>query len=98
MWYQGRNSDYPKRNLTLMQGKIKFKDKGFVVVPRQFTGRLLHDFKPAETPQGDVYCEIYLNEPGSVNRVGLYRRGTRVLPSLTELDHFQKEPWPAGFF
>jgi len=70
--------------------------KEFVVVPRQFTGRLLHDLKPAEIAQGDIYLEIYLNDPGSVNRVGLYRRGTRVLPSITELDHFEKEPWTAG--
>ena len=71
--------------------------KEFVVVPRQFTGRLLHDLKPAETELGDIYLEIYLNDPGSVNRVGLYRRGTRVLPSITELDHFEKEPWTAGY-
>jgi len=71
--------------------------KEFVVVPRQFTGRLLHDLKPAETSQGDIYLEIYLNDPGSVNRIGLYRRGTRVLPSITELDQFEKEPWTAGY-
>ena len=71
--------------------------KEFVVVPRQFTGRLLQDLKPAETAQGDIYLEIYLNDPGSVNRVGLYRRGTRVLPSITELDQFEKEPWTAGY-
>jgi len=70
--------------------------KEFVVVPRQFTGRLLHDLKPAETERGDIYLEIYLNEPGPANGVGLYRRGTRVLPSITELDHFEKEPWTAG--
>jgi len=71
--------------------------KEFVVVPRQFTGRLLHVLKPAEIAQGDIYLEIYLNDPGSVNRVGLYRRGTRVLPSITEIDHFEKEPWTAGY-
>ena len=71
--------------------------KEFVVVPRQFTGRLIHNLKPAETAQGDIYLEIYLNDPGSVNRVGLYRRGTRVLPSITELDPFDKEPWTAGY-
>ena len=69
----------------------------FVVVPRQFTGRLLHDLKQGETQEGDIYLEIYLNDPGSVNRVGLYRRGTRVLPSITELDYFEKEPWTAGY-
>ncbi len=71
--------------------------KELVVVPRQFTGRLLHNLKPAETVQGDIYLEIYLNDPGSVNRVGLYRRGTRVLTSITELDQFEKEPWTAGY-
>ena len=70
--------------------------KEFIVVPRQFTGRLIHDLKPAETEQGDIYLEIYLNDPGSANRVGLYRRGTRVLPSITEIDQFEKEPWTAG--
>ena len=71
--------------------------KEFIVVPRQFTGRLLHNLKPAEIEGGDIYLEIYLNDPGSENRVGLYRRGTRVLPSITELDHFENEPWTAGY-
>ena len=71
--------------------------KEFVVVPRQFTGRLLHNLKPGETGQSDIYLEIYLSDPGAVNRVGLYRRGTRVLPSITDLDHFGQEPWTAGY-
>ena len=68
-----------------------------LVVPRQFAGRLLHDLRPAETAPGDIYLELYLSDPGSSNQVGLYRRGTRVLPSIIELDHFQKEPWTAGY-
>jgi len=71
--------------------------KTFVVVPRQFTGRLLQNLKPAETSQGEVYLEVYLNDPGSSNSVGLYRRGTRVIPSITEIDLFEKEPWTAGY-
>ncbi|MFH1985850.1 MAG: ATP-binding protein [Pseudomonadota bacterium] len=69
----------------------------YVVVPRQFSGRLLHDLKPADTGTDDIYLELYLSEPGSTNQVGVYRRGTRVLPSIIELDHFQKEPWTAGY-
>jgi len=68
-----------------------------VVVPRQFTGRLLHDLQPDTTTRGDIYLELYLSDPGSANQVGLYRRGTRVLSSITELDPFQKEPWTAGY-
>ena len=69
----------------------------YTVVPRQFTGRLLHDLRHIETEPGDIYLELYLNDSDSANRVGLYRRGTRVLPSITEFDHFRKEPWTAGY-
>ncbi len=69
----------------------------YVVVPRQFTGRLLHDLKPADTAPDAIYLELYLSDPGSSNQVGLYRRGTRVLPSIIELDHFHKEPWTAEY-
>jgi hypothetical protein len=69
----------------------------YVVVPRQFKGRLLHDLQPVDTEVGDIYLELYLNTPDSVNQVGLYRRGTRVLPSITELDPFQKAPWNSGY-
>ena len=68
-----------------------------LVVPRQFTGQLIHDLRAAETAMGDIYLELYLSDPTSKNQVGLYRRGTRVLPSIVELDHFQKEPWTAGY-
>jgi hypothetical protein len=71
--------------------------KEFIVVPRQFTGRLLHNLKPTETEYGDIYLELYLSDPGGSNQIGLYRRGTRVLPSITELEQFQKDPWTAGY-
>ncbi len=81
--------------------KIKVVDRAgraeFTVVPRQFSGRLLHNLKPAETTRGDIYLEIYLSDPGSSNCVGLHRRGTRVLPSIVEIDHFQKDPWTSGY-
>jgi hypothetical protein len=71
--------------------------KELIVVPRQFAGQLLHNLKPAETMYGDIYLELYLSDPGVSNQVGLYRRGTRVLPSITELEQFNKEPWTAGY-
>ena len=71
--------------------------KELIVVPRQFSGRLLHNLNPAETEHGDIYLELYLSDPGVSNQVGLYRRGTRVLPSITELEQFKREPWTAGY-
>ena len=71
------------RNRIKVSGaKIRVVDRTgraeYIVVPRQFTGRLLHNLRPAETALGDIYLELYLSDPGVANRVGLYRRGTRV--------------------
>jgi hypothetical protein len=71
--------------------------KELIVVPRQFSGRLLRNLKPGETGLGDIYLELYLSDPVTSNWVGLYRRGTRVLESITELDHFHREPWTTGY-
>ncbi|MGA8181639.1 MAG: ATP-binding protein, partial [Desulfobacterales bacterium] len=81
--------------------KIKVVDRTgraeYIVVPRQFSGRLIHNQHPETTIWGDIYLELYLSDPGPANQVGLYRRGTRILPSITDLDQFQKEPWSAGY-
>jgi len=71
--------------------------KEFNVEPRQFTGELLHHL-PTPTPElGEVYMELYLNPADLGNEVGLYRSGTRILRSLTELDAFRKTPWTDGY-
>ena len=69
----------------------------YIVVPRQYSGQLLHGLQPAQTARGDIYLELYLSDPGADNQISLYRRGTRVLPSITELDYFQREPWSTGY-
>ena len=67
--------------------------KQFTVEPRQFDGRLLHDLPDNES----VYLELYLSEPKPSNQVGLYRTGTRVLPSITDLDRFAHAPWTSQY-
>ena len=69
--------------------KIKVIDRTgrveYIVVPRQFAGRLLHDLHPETTKWGDIYLELYLSDPGPADQVGLYRQGTRILPSISQL-------------
>ena len=67
--------------------------KYFLVEPRKFDGRLLHDLPTSES----VYLEIYLSEPVPDSGVGLYRSGTRVLTSITELDIFNHTPWNSPY-
>jgi len=71
--------------------------KEFTVEPREFTGRLLHNVGPVTSSLGDVYTEIYLGEPESQEKIGLYRSGTRILEDITELDMINREPWSSSF-
>ena len=66
------------------------------VVPREFDGRLLHEIASPATALGDIYIELYLDEPRASRGVGLYRIGTRVLEQLTELTEFDASPWTDG--
>lgn len=81
--------------------KITIKDrhsrKELEVKPREFTGRLLHELSTLETARGDIYLELYLNPQDPANTVSLYRSGTRVLPAINRLDHFDRPPWTSGF-
>jgi len=71
--------------------------KQFTVEPRQFTGRLLHELPAVSTVHGDVYVELYLDEPSADNAVGLYRNGTRMVATLAGLDSFDRSPWTDGY-
>lgn len=71
--------------------------KELLVEPREFSGRLLHRLPAVSSENGEVYTELYLNESGAENIVGLYRSGTRVLNSITDLDMFRSEPWTSGW-
>ena len=67
--------------------------KQFLVEPRKFDGRLLHGLPTSDS----AYLEIYLSEPAPDSGVGLYRSGTRVLTSITELDAFNHAPWNSPY-
>ena len=77
--------------------KDRYSRKEYEVKPREFSGRLLPDIEMVETRKGDVLLEFYLNPQDQENTVGLYRSGTRVMPSITRLDYFANEPWSSGY-
>jgi hypothetical protein len=68
----------------------------FRVEPRQFGGRLLHELHRVTPTAGGLYLELYFSETKPEHRVGLYRRGTRVLENLADLEPFRKPPWTTG--
>lgn len=66
------------------------------VVPREFSGRLLHRFTSVQSEFGEVYLELYMDDAKPENRAGLYRHGTRVVEDIAVLDAFQRVPWTSG--
>ena len=71
--------------------------KQFEVEPRQFEGRLLHQLPPVGTPFGEVYCELYLDEPSDASRIALSRSGTRVIEDLATLPGLENGPWSTRY-
>jgi hypothetical protein len=67
--------------------------KQYAVEPRQYEGRLLHELPAIRTAFGDVYAELYLNQPADTNAVALFRHGTRVIEDIAVLDDFAHPPW-----
>ncbi|UCH48683.1 MAG: ATP-binding protein [Betaproteobacteria bacterium] len=70
--------------------------KSYEVQPREFGGRLIHALPVPRSALGEIYLELYLDEPKQQDGVGLYRSGTRVLEHLSELEEFQRPPWNEG--
>ncbi len=75
----------------------KIARKQYAVEPRQYEGRLLHQLPSVRATLGDVYVELYMNEPVETNRVALFRRGTRVFEDVSVVDELAKPPWTTRY-
>jgi hypothetical protein len=75
----------------------KIARKQYAVEPRQYEGRLLHDLPAVRATKGDVYVELYMNEPKETNRVALFRHGTRVFEDVSAVDELAKPPWTTRY-
>src|SRR5438445_3438399 len=64
----------------------KIARKQYAVEPRQYEGRLLHQLPAVRAMLGDIYVELYMNEPRETNRVALFRHGTRVFEDISVVD------------
>jgi len=75
----------------------KIARKQYAVEPRQYEGRLLHQLPAVRATLGDVYVELYMNEPRETNRVALFRHGTRVFEDISVVDELAKPPWTTRY-
>lgn len=75
----------------------KIARKQYAVEPRQYEGRLLHHLPAIRATAGEVYVELYMNEPKETNRVALFRHGTRVFEDISVVDELAKPPWTTRY-
>lgn len=90
--------DRIKKSVVNIVIKDRYSRKEFIVKPRQFTGRLIHEIDPVVTKKGEIYIELYLNTFDTENKISLYRHGTRVMPDISKLDSFNTSPWDSSLF
>jgi Histidine kinase-, DNA gyrase B-, and HSP90-like ATPase len=76
----------------------KISRKQYAVEPRQYEGRLLHQLPATRATLGDVYVELYMNEPMETNQVALFRNGTRVFEDISAGAELAKPPWTSRYF
>lgn len=75
----------------------KIARKQYAVEPRQYEGRLLHHLPAVRAMAGDIYVELYMNEPKETNRVALFRHGTRVFEDVSVVEGLAKPPWTTRY-
>lgn len=71
--------------------------KQYLVEPRQFEGRLLHQLPPVHSAYGEAYAELYLTEPAAERRVAVTRSGTRVIEDIATLPGLDRAPWDSRY-
>ena len=71
----------------------KLARKQYLVEPREFEGRLLHQLPSVRSVFGDAYAELYLAEPDDHCQVALTRGGTRVIEDVSTLPGLERPPW-----
>ncbi len=91
------------RNRILSTGvKIRILDRlsrmDRVVEARRFEGAPLVLPTNPELSRQKISVELYLVDPQKSAGIALYRRGTRVLEQISQLEAFQRVPWSSGYF
>ena len=69
----------------------------FRVEPREFSGQRLHEVENTLAAESNIRLELYLSADDERGGIGLYRLGTRVLSSITELEPFNLHPWQSDY-
>ena len=93
----GAARPHPRRPACASRVVDELARKQYAVEPRQYEGRLLHQLPAVRTPCGDVYAELYLNEPAETNAsrcIGAARACSRISRLL---DDFARAPWTSRY-
>jgi hypothetical protein len=87
----------------ILSNKVRVKiidrtaKKEMLVEPKAFEGRALKNLPVKEMKDRKITLELYFNSQSPNQTVGLYRLGTRVQPSIANIDAFSKSPWTSGY-
>jgi len=64
-----------------------------LVKPHEFKGDRISSITKVKTPPGNIYFKLYIAQQGDEGKVSVYRRGTKIIDDITEIQELNHEPW-----
>jgi hypothetical protein len=63
------------------------------VKPQEYKGEKITSISKVMTPQGNIHFKLYITQQGDEGKVSIYRRGTKIIDDMTEIQELNHEPW-----
>ncbi len=63
------------------------------VKPQEYKGDKITSISKVKTPTGNIYFKLYVTQQGEEGKVSVYRRGTKIIDNITEIQDLNCEPW-----
>lgn len=63
------------------------------VKPREYKGDRISSISKVKTPPGNINFKLYVAQQGEEGKVSVYRRGTKIIDDITEIQEFNHDPW-----
>ncbi len=63
------------------------------VKPLDYKGEKISQIDKIKTPSGNIKLKLFIAQQGETGKVSIYRRGTKVIDDISEIEELNHEPW-----
>lgn len=67
------------------------------VKPQEYKGDKITQISKVKTVPGNIHLKLFITQQGEKGKVSIYRRGTKIIDDITEIQELNHEPWNNSF-